>query len=193
MLLNLGLRAGELLNLKIDDFDLRENTLSIIRRHDSKEDRRPYQPLVKTGERVIPLSENLVREIFSYIEDSRDNMAKRKKHNFLLVAHCTGKSAGEPLSISAYEKVISTLKGASPELSRLSGHRLRHSWNYIFSKEIEGSNLEANVVKHLVRYIMGWAKDSTMPDHYNFKYISQQEKYFLLSVYDSINRIINGG
>lgn len=36
LLLNLGLRAGELLNLKIDDFDLRDNTLSVVRRHDSK-------------------------------------------------------------------------------------------------------------------------------------------------------------
>ncbi|EOR3275828.1 tyrosine-type recombinase/integrase, partial [Escherichia coli] len=134
LLLNLGLRAGELLNLKIDDFDLRDNTLSVVRRHDSKEDGRSYQPLVKTGERVIPLSDELAREIFDYISNSREKMTKRKKHNFLFVAHCTGKNAGEPLSISAYEKVISTLKRASPELYNLSGHRLRHSWNYMYSK-----------------------------------------------------------
>lgn len=140
LLLNLGLRAGELLNLKIDDFDLRDNTLSVVRRHDSKEDGRSYQPLVKTGERVIPLSDELASEIFDYISNSREKMTKRKKHNFLFVAHCTGKNAGEPLSISAYEKVISTLKRASPELYNLSGHRLRHSWNYMYSKGIEGAD-----------------------------------------------------
>ncbi|EPY6049465.1 tyrosine-type recombinase/integrase, partial [Escherichia coli] len=167
LLLNLGLRAGELLNLKIDDFDLRDNTLSVVRRHDSKEDGRSYQPLVKTGERVIPLSDELAREIFDYISNSREKMTKRKKHNFLFVAHCTGKNAGEPLSISAYEKVISTLKRASPELYNLSGHRLRHSWNYMYSKGIEGAELEYNRRKDLRNYLMGWSKESIMCDRYN--------------------------
>ncbi|PSY01166.1 tyrosine-type recombinase/integrase, partial [Escherichia coli] len=180
LLLNLGLRAGELLNLKIDDFDLRDNTLSVVRRHDSKEDGRSYQPLVKTGERVIPLSDELAREIFDYISNSREKMTKRKKHNFLFVAHCTGKNAGEPLSISAYEKVISTLKRASPELYNLSGHRLRHSWNYMYSKGIEGAELEYNRRKDLRNYLMGWSKESIMCDRYNYKYISQQEKDVVL-------------
>ncbi|EII7652190.1 site-specific integrase, partial [Escherichia coli] len=183
LLLNLGLRAGELLNLKIDDFDLRDNTLSVVRRHDSKEDGRSYQPLVKTGERVIPLSDELAREIFDYISNSREKMTKRKKHNFLFVAHCTGKNAGEPLSISAYEKVISTLKRASPELYNLSGHRLRHSWNYMYSKGIEGAELEYNRRKDLRNYLMGWSKESIMCDRYNYKYISQQEKDVVLKVY----------
>ncbi|EEZ8209103.1 tyrosine-type recombinase/integrase, partial [Escherichia coli] len=188
LLLNLGLRAGELLNLKIDDFDLRDNTLSVVRRHDSKEDGRSYQPLVKTGERVIPLSDELAREIFDYISNSREKMTKRKKHNFLFVAHCTGKNAGEPLSISAYEKVISTLKRASPELYNLSGHRLRHSWNYMYSKGIEGAELEYNRRKDLRNYLMGWSKESIMCDRYNYKYISQQEKDVVLKVYKSVSK-----
>ncbi|HFP0102550.1 TPA: tyrosine-type recombinase/integrase [Escherichia coli] len=192
LLLNLGLRAGELLNLKIDDFDLRDNTLSVVRRHDSKEDGRSYQPLVKTGERVIPLSDELAREIFDYISNSREKMTKRKKHNFLFVAHCTGKNAGEPLSISAYEKVISTLKRASPELYNLSGHRLRHSWNYMYSKGIEGAELEYNRRKDLRNYLMGWSKESMMCDRYNYKYISQQEKDVVLKVYKSVSKIISG-
>nr|EEY4279345.1 site-specific integrase [Escherichia coli] len=191
LLLNLGLRAGELLNLKIDDFDLRDNTLSVVRRHDSKEDGRSYQPLVKTGERVIPLSDELAREIFDYISNSREKMTKRKKHNFLFVAHCTGKNAGEPLSISAYEKVISTLKRASPELYNLSGHRLRHSWNYMYSKGIEGAELEYNRRKDLRNYLMGWSKESIMCDRYNYKYISQQEKDVVLKVYKSVSKIIS--
>ncbi|EOR5455804.1 tyrosine-type recombinase/integrase, partial [Escherichia coli] len=192
LLLNLGLRAGELLNLKIDDFDLRDNTLSVVRRHDSKEDGRSYQPLVKTGERIIPLSDELAREIFDYISNSREKMTKRKKHNFLFVAHCTGKNAGEPLSISAYEKVISTLKRASPELYNLSGHRLRHSWNYMYSKGIEGAELEYNRRKDLRNYLMGWSKESIMCDRYNYKYISQQEKDVVLKVYKSVSKIISG-
>ncbi|HAW9099928.1 TPA: site-specific integrase, partial [Escherichia coli] len=63
LLLNCGLRAGELLNLKVNDFNPRGYTLNIFRRHDCIEDRRLNQPLVKTGEREIPLSDELAMEI----------------------------------------------------------------------------------------------------------------------------------
>lgn len=103
------MRAGELLNLKVNDLNLRNNTLSIFRRHDCIEDRRLNQPLVKTGERIIPLSDELVMEIFDYIQTCRSKITK-KKHDFLFVTHSAGKTVGEPLSVSAYEKIISTIK-----------------------------------------------------------------------------------
>lgn len=190
LLLNCGLRAGELLNLKVNDLNLRENTLSIFRRHDSIEDLRLNQPLVKTGERVIPLSNELASEMFDYISDFREKYTKRKKHNFLFVTHGSCKTTGEPLSISAYEKIISTLINASPNLSNLSGHRLRHSWNYFYSKEMDGTELDVGRRKDLRNYLMGWSKDSTMSDNYNFKYISHKEKEIVQRIYDSVNKLI---
>jgi len=47
-LFHLGLRGGELLNIRIRDIDFSSNQLLIPRRADEKDDPRTYQPLVKT-------------------------------------------------------------------------------------------------------------------------------------------------
>ena len=49
MLYHLGLRGGELLNLRIRDMDFSTNQLVVARRADEKDDYRTYQPLVKTS------------------------------------------------------------------------------------------------------------------------------------------------
>ena len=192
LLLNCGLRAGELLNLRVNDLNPRNNTLSIVRRHDCIEDQRLNQPLVKTGERIIPLSDELVIEIFDYINNFRDKYTKKKKHDVLFVTHSAGKTVGEPLSVSAYEKIISTIKKSSPELKNLSGHRLRHSWNYFYSNEIDNSNLDISRKSGLRCYLMGWSKDSKMSENYNFKHISIKEKEVIGRVYESLKKITEG-
>jgi integrase len=192
LLLNCGLRAGELLNLRVNDLNPRNNTLSIVRRHDCIEDRRLNQPLVKTGERIIPLSDELVIEIFDYINNFRDKYTKKKKHDVLFVTHSAGKTVGEPLSVSAYEKIISTIKKSSPELKNLSGHRLRHSWNYFYSNEIDNSNLDVSRKSGLRCYLMGWSKNSKMSENYNFKHISIKEKEVIGRVYESLKKITEG-
>ena len=189
LLLNCGLRAGELLNLKVNDFNPRGYTLNIFRRHDCIEDRRLNQPLVKTGEREIPLSDELAMEILDYINNYRNKYTKKKKHDFLFVTHSSCKTTGEPLSVSAYEKIISTIKKSSPVLKNLSGHKLRHSWNYFYSNEIDDSNLDISRKSGLRCYLMGWSKDSKMSENYNFKHISIKEKEVIERVYDSLRTI----
>ncbi|WP_288874786.1 site-specific integrase [uncultured Kosakonia sp.] len=189
LLLNCGLRAGELLNLKVNDLNPRDYTLSIFRRHDCIEDRRLNQPLVKTGEREIPLSDELALEILDYINNYRNKYTKKKKHDFLFVTHSSCKTVGEPLSVSAYEKIISTIKKSSPELKNISGHKLRHSWNYFYSCEIDDSNLDISRKSGLRCYLMGWSKDSKMSENYNFKHISIKEKEVIERVYDSLRKI----
>ncbi|HIB9412910.1 TPA: tyrosine-type recombinase/integrase, partial [Escherichia coli] len=188
LLLNCGLRAGELLNLKVNDFNPRGYTLNIFRRHDCIEDRRLNQPLVKTGEREIPLSDELAMEILDYINNYRNKYTKKKKHDFLFVTHSSCKTTGEPLSVSAYEKIISTIKKSSPVLKNLSGHKLRHSWNYFYSNEIDDSNLDISRKSELRCYLMGWSKHSKMSENYNFKHISIKEKEVIERVYDSLRK-----
>lgn len=189
LLLNCGLRAGELLNLKVNDLNPRDYTLSIFRRHDCIEDRRLNQPLVKTGEREIPLSDELAMEVLDYINNYRNKYTKKKTHDFLFVTHSSCKTIGEPLSVSAYEKIISTIKKSSPVLKNLSGHKLRHSWNYFYSNEIDDSNLDISRKSGLRCYLMGWSKDSRMSENYNFKHISIKEKEVIEKVYDSLRKI----
>lgn len=62
----------------------------------------------------------------------------------------------------------------------------------MYSKGIEGAELEYSRTKDLRNYLMGWSKESIMCDRYNYKYISQQEKDVVLKVYKSVSKIISG-
>ncbi|MBD8108680.1 tyrosine-type recombinase/integrase [Erwinia persicina] len=192
ILINLGLRAGELLNLKIEDLDPYENTLYVRRRHDCNADPRTYQPLVKTEERVLQLSDELACEIQDYIIGDREVATKRKKHTYLLVTHGNGSSEGEALSVSAYEKIISTIKKSSSVLGDLSGHRLRHSWNYYYSKEVNSSQLSKYEKDSFRKYCMGWTESSNMPDIYNRKMISEEHKKIMLKIFNTTEKILKG-
>jgi len=192
MLLSLGLRAGELLNIKLEDLDFCENTLYVKRRHDCNSDSRIYQPLVKTEERMLQLSEELAREIHDYILDEREISTKRKRHTYLLVTHGNANTEGKALSVSAYEKIISTLKKKSILLENLSGHRLRHTWNYYYSKAVSSSQLSNYEQDSFRKYCMGWSESSNMPEIYNRKMISEKHKDIMLEIFKTTDNIIKG-
>ncbi|WHS99748.1 MAG: hypothetical protein LZT29_02777 [Pantoea stewartii] len=65
ILLETGIRGGELLNLRIDDVNFEKNEINIVRRPDSIEDNRIRQPLVKTLGRKIPITKPLVKRLRS--------------------------------------------------------------------------------------------------------------------------------
>ncbi|HBB6756120.1 TPA: tyrosine-type recombinase/integrase, partial [Citrobacter freundii] len=71
ILYTLGIRCGELLNLQITDIDFHDGSISIRRRADEKSDPRRRQPLVKTLERKIELSDVLLKEIRNYMLNER--------------------------------------------------------------------------------------------------------------------------
>lgn len=192
ILINLGLRAGELLNIKLEDLNPHENTLYVKRRHDCKKDSRIYQPLVKTEERVLQLSDELAMEIDEYMIYERDVATKRKKHSYLFVTHGNSNTAGDPLSISAYEKIISTIKKSSNLLANLSGHRLRHSWNYLYSKEANSSQLSSHEQDAFRKYCMGWSESSKMSEIYNRKTISEKHKEIMFKIFKATDRILKG-
>ncbi|WP_426720802.1 tyrosine-type recombinase/integrase [Enterobacter cloacae complex sp. 301C7] len=63
VLYSLGIRSGELLNIRISDINFSDSSLAIRRRADDKNDPRVKQPLVKTMERKLPLSSALAKEL----------------------------------------------------------------------------------------------------------------------------------
>ncbi|WP_338033195.1 tyrosine-type recombinase/integrase [Kluyvera georgiana] len=132
-----GLRAGELLNLRIGDIDFAESTIAIRRRANDKTDPRVYQPLVKTCERKLIADTKLIYEISDYILNDRRKVKNSNKHDFLFITYKEGKTQGQPLSFSSYHKIVSVVRQSSSLLSGLTGHKLRHTWNYEFSKTID--------------------------------------------------------
>ena len=66
--LELGIRRGELLKLRLDSLPRGANDgVLILRRPDDPNDSRPHEPVAKTAERAIPASRFLLAAIRAYL------------------------------------------------------------------------------------------------------------------------------
>lgn len=168
-LYHLGLRAGELLALKVDDIDWRRNRLTVTRRPDDPDDPRTAQPTVKTLGRQLPLASELAKELHDYVLTVRTHSPKAAFHPFLFVET----DSGRPLSKSALHKIFKTLASLSAPLSGLCPHVLRHTWNDRFSKQADNLGLpEAEELK-LRSYLMGWKETSGTAAVYTRRHVRE--------------------
>lgn len=133
-----GMRRGEALNVWVRDVDLVKRHISIVRRHDSKDDPRVAQPLVKTRQRSVPIGTDLAELITRYLAVRRA-VPGAARHPYLLVTHKAGPTQGQPLTKLALEQIFVTVQRAEPRLSHLTPHRLRHQ----FSSELARRQQEA--------------------------------------------------
>jgi integrase len=168
-----GMRRGELLNLKIEDFDFGKYTLKVVRRPDSAGDPRTYQPLAKTRERTFPLIPELMDKIQRYISGYRNKVPGARKHGYLFVTHRPGKTVGWPFSGSGFGKFIGSLSNLADEFSGMHSHALRHHWNYMFSKNSEENGLNQERENKLRSYLMGWSETSGTAQTYNKRHIKE--------------------
>ncbi|HCT7632904.1 TPA: site-specific integrase [Citrobacter koseri] len=176
MLFSFGIRAGELLNLRVSDIDFFGSTISIKRRANDKSDPRRNQPLVKTGERIIPVGEALMGGIYNYITMDRNKINNSQKNDFVFITYKAGDTNGMPLSISAYHKIINLISKSHPELSELCGHQLRHTWNYEFSMNMDEMNegVSQEREEQIRSYLMGWSIGSETARIYNRRHIIKE-------------------
>lgn len=177
LLYYLGLRGGELLALRITDFDFQQNTMLVARRHDNPEDPRTYQPVAKTADRLIPLTESLVKLVSDYVFKERSCFPAAKQHDFLLVTHQGGSYQGHPLSIKALAKVFSEIQVAMPDISgSLTPHILRHTANDIFSDLMDSRKVNPAEEEKLRSYIMGWKEGSGTAATYTRRHTERKVK-----------------
>jgi len=169
-----GMRRGEVLNLKIADFDFAKNTVKVVRRADSPDDPRTYQPLAKTRERTFPLIQEFMDKIRDYISRYRNKVPGARKHGYLFVTHKPGDTLGWPLSNSGFGRFIETLSGFANEFSGLHAHSLRHHWNYIFSQNCDERGTSPEREEKLRSYLMGWNETSGTARTYNKRHIKEQ-------------------
>ncbi|MCY1370553.1 Tyrosine recombinase XerC [compost metagenome] len=169
-----GLRRGELLNLKVEDIDFAKNTLKVVRRADSKEDARTFQPVVKTRERMFPLMPELVDQIHGYVLGYRNKVPGAKRHGYLFVTHKAGTSQGRPLSNAGFGKFMAELRGIVEGDNGIHAHSLRHHWNYSFSKICEGQGMTPEREEKIRSYLMGWSETSGTAATYNRRHTKEQ-------------------
>ncbi|MCF5711031.1 site-specific integrase [Pseudomonas tremae] len=177
-----GMRRGELLNLKIEDFDFAMGTVKIVRRADSADDPRTYQPLAKTRERIFPLIPELMDKIRIYINKWRNKVPGARRHGYLFVTHRPGKSLGWPLSGSGFGKFMETLARIADGACKLHAHALRHHWNYVFSKRCEEQGLTPEAEENTRSYLMGWSETSGTAATYNKRHVKEAAAQAVISL-----------
>lgn len=175
LLYHLGLRGGELLNIRNKDIYFQKNQIVVARRADEKDDTRKNQPLVKTLDRRLPLKETMIKQIHDYIRNERKSVPNADKHDYLLVTHKSGPTVGQPLSKSGYKKIIEVVRNAAPGLYKLTGHQLRHTWNENFSKLMDEMDKPPSHEKQekMRSYLMGWMEGSGTSSVYNKRFITE--------------------
>jgi len=180
----LGIRGGELLNLRISDIDFAKHQLKIVRRADEKDDPRIQEPNAKTLERTIPLGELLSKELHEYIAGDRRKVTNAKRNNFLFITHKKGPTIGQPISKSSYYKIFNIVKSVAPQLYDLTGHKLRHTWNRKFSEKMDSIDKPVSEEKQdqIRSYVMGWKQGSGTSTHYNKRFVQEQAQKAALAL-----------
>ncbi|MBV6549776.1 site-specific integrase [Acinetobacter soli] len=155
ILYDTGLRAGEVLQLKISDINFSQSEIMVRTRHDDPEDTfRKDEPNAKTLERDIPISEELRDQIRDYILKERRFIPNTKKHGFLFVSY-KGITKGSPLSSIQFSRIVEKAS-INEELTRfikkngilvnrqVTRHGFRHNLNNKLSRAIDKENKQAN-------------------------------------------------
>ena len=184
ILYHLGIRGGELLNLRVSDIDFSKHQLKVVRRADDKNDPRVQEPNAKTLERTTLLGEILSKELHEYITKDRRKVTNAKRNDFLFVTHKEGPTVGQPISKSSYYKVLNIVKTVSPDLYKLTGHKLRHTWNRKFSEKMDSMDEPVSEEKQeqFRSYLMGWKQGSGTAMHYNKRFIQEQARKAALAL-----------
>lgn len=176
LLYELGVRRGELLALRLEDFNARESRLGIVRRPDNPKDPRRKQPVVKTAERVLQLSSGLAEDLLQYVLRDRAPLVKGR-HGFVFVATRNG----APLSASGLDKVFTQLRTVKGLPRSLTSHTLRHDWNDRFSATADEKRIAAGDEMRLRKYLQGWRWDGSA-QRYNRRHIVKRANEALLGM-----------
>jgi integrase len=177
MLFHLGIRGGELLNIRNKDIETGVNhRLRIVRRADEKDDTRTNEPNAKTLGRLLPLGDVLAKELDDYIKQERRKIPNSNRSDFLFITHKEGPTQGQPISKAAYHKIIAVVRAVSPQLRGMSGHMLRHTWNRKFSERMDSMDSPPSEERQeqIRSFLMGWKEGSGTAAIYNRRFAEQK-------------------
>jgi len=122
VLLDTGIRKGELLGLRLEDLPKAPSTvLKIVRRPDAAEDPRNDRPQVKTYGRTVTLSNKSLKAIHRYIEEYRPDHTC-SPYIFL------NDSGDSPLSLNGLDSAL--FKVSTSTDIHVTPHMLRHTRHY---------------------------------------------------------------
>lgn len=170
LLLETGIRRGELCALRLEDFVATSGTLPlmiVVKRKDSLVDTRKDPPQVKTRGRRIPLGRGLFQDYLDYIQKHRG----RQKHPFVFVSH----RGGVPINKEAVNDMFFRLKNAilTEEPLDLTPHTMRRTFNDQLWSVCREQGLNDQQVKDISNYLGGWTEQSNQAATYNRRAVEE--------------------
>jgi integrase len=174
----IGKRRGEILNIRVGDFNPTKLQINIVRRQDNKDDHRVDQPNVKTHQHTVPISPDLADLINRYLAIRRTVPGAIKKP-YLLVTHKPGPTQGQAMTKAALTAMFQVIKNTEPRLSQLHPHLLRHfNSDELARTQHEEAGAEGNHEHHRRQrnHLAGRAPESEMDSHYTQRETERQSK-----------------
>ncbi|MFA0406148.1 site-specific integrase [Vibrio sp. 10N.222.52.C12] len=182
LLLQIGCRKGESLNIKTTDLvqGVAGMEVNIWRDPDNKNDSRLNQPRVKTLSRIVEIEPQLADMFEQYILNYRSTVVGANTCPYLFISHQNGAKKAVPMSLSALNKVFEDLSDAVG--FKVKPHGLRHTWNDRFSElvedAIEAGDMTYEEVEDMRCWLQGWKDGSDSSKVYTrrFKYNKAMKK-----------------
>ncbi|MEW8472037.1 MAG: site-specific integrase [Candidatus Thiodiazotropha endolucinida] len=186
ILYDTGMRAGELLGLRLGDIDYQLQVIKVVRRHDDPVDPRAKQPVPKTNPRDIPVTEDLLHQIREYVQEVRANTPGAEMHPYLFVTHIDGPYIGRPLSDSGFvlfvTEAVNKLAQEADSYERekliqvIRRHGFRHNFNHMLSLQFDEHNERAKTdpglkpytereQNQIRMYLCGWDSEETAQNY----------------------------
>lgn len=174
---SLGIRRGELLNIRIDDIDFKENKIYIRRLPDNPDDPRLYEPNVKTLARPLRMNAATAEVLHKYVVSERSKYKGSRKHDFLVVSS----QDGAPLSLRSLNRIFAELRKKVPGIPvDFNCHICRFTWNDRFSDLCDLKGIDAEREKKIRCDIMGWVHTSEMAAVYTKRTAQAAADQYLL-------------
>lgn len=164
--LALGVRRGELLGMRVGDFNPQRQEVLVLRRPDDQDDPRVHEPNTKTRDRVLPFSNDLYKLLKNYIFFR--NQLVRGRHAFLLVSNI-----GNPLSSSELNRIFNPINKCRLISMHVSPHVLRHSFCENLADDLHNSGCGDFEILGYLRRLGGWSDVSDTPYRYTKRFVQE--------------------
>lgn len=156
IMLNYGLRPGELLSLRVQDIEFGAiSAIRITRRPDDPQDVRRPRPKIKRNGRVLPIDNpDFARHLDAYIMTWRDLLEAKSDaaSDYLILS-----DEGKPLSQSSITQFFQIIRNRFPnELpTNLTAKSLRHTFSSNMEKQLRELGVQEDKRAEALAYLRG--------------------------------------
>lgn len=186
LLIELGVRRGELLGIKVSDCDVMGDRgfITIHRRPDDIDETR-FGVATKTAARKLELSRRTTQLVYEWIVHHRSKLLRAAKGNaqYLIVTVPNGR----PMSPSNVNKIFEAVRERVAGLpAEVAPHILRHSWNDTFSELMDKKGISAEDEVKWRKKIMGWRNEASA-QHYLRRTVARRSNEVLREMHDGLD------